>query len=387
MQAKKITGSYSEVCQVLIDGGAHLLENIIRDADPETVREEIQKDIARMPFLGTLKQKNSIRESWLSNTTAYTQGDESGISMLTFIAPHCGEESELNMPVISDGRTLSSHPLRFAYSTDHQQTAGLSIFCRRDEPSSWMMCVITNAAADLQERVVSLYFSEELFQRFPPKFNIEYEAVDLFTDLDDSIQSKEILAKVVNVFTYDGAVDFEEAESIGALAIPFMTQGNRTWENKYVELNGKRNVLLKLEDSVSCRKAQVYTHLMELIDKADSLRNAGYKDDADIALKLANKLTEKCEKCYLNIPQPGWDNWRNLKKECKVLINEAQKKLIHYELWEQVIGNFLLAITGLCLIKAAITGKFFLRNPGSECVEEIENTYEVVKDIGRQKSG
>jgi len=114
-----------------------------------------------------------------------------------------------------------------------------------------------------------------------------------------------------------------------------------------------------------------------LFDKADIAQKLGYVEDAKRAKALAHKLAETCERFFDH--SNAEIDWTQLKKACKIIVNEAKKTLLHYDFWQVLMSNFLLAVTGLCVLKAAITGSFFLHNLGKACYEEIENTYKIVK--------
>ncbi len=128
------------------------------------------------------------------------------------------------------------------------------------------------------------------------------------------------------------------------------------------------------------KKAKVCKHLLELLNKADAMRRADYRDDAEGAIELALKLTETC-KPYLTSAAKNLD-WKQLKKDCKAIVRDAEYKLAYYGFFQIILTNLLLAITGLCLLKAAFTGSFFVHNPSEECFQEFQETASVFKNSG-----
>ncbi len=149
-------------------------------------------------------------------------------------------------------------------------------------------------------------------------------------------------------------------------------------ELTYLELQARRDECLKNKNSLNKKKAEVYKHLLECLDKADSMRRSDYKDDAEGAIKLALQLTQTCMP-YLTSTSSSI-NWKQLKRECKTIVAEAEYKLAYYGLFQKILMNLILAITGLCLLKAAFTGSFFVHNPSEECFHEFEETTSVFKN-------
>ena len=104
-------------------------------------------------------------------------------------------------------------------------------------------------------------------------------------------------------------------------------------ELTYLELQAHQKQCQQTKDVVRCKKAKVYAHLLDLLDKADSMRRSEYRDDAQGAIELALRLTETC-KPYLTSSSPDI-NWKKLKKECKAIVSEAEYKLAYYGYFQE----------------------------------------------------
>ena len=154
-----------------------------------------------------------------------------------------------------------------------------------------MFCTVTNASASLNERLVTIYFSETLAARFELLKNVRLEDIDFYKDLQTNLQSNEIFQLVNKVILSNGSVDLAEALRVDEIPVVF---GYGAEQQEYVRLFKQTQVLLKIKDSISQKKARVYTHVMNLIEKSHSLRSSGSDQSSQITFELANSLYEKC---------------------------------------------------------------------------------------------
>ncbi|MBX9586453.1 MAG: hypothetical protein K2X50_04260 [Gammaproteobacteria bacterium] len=357
MRVKKLTGTYREICTDL-----HHLEvlgviDFLSPLEDQKLRHQVQIDLERTPMFGNFTQKMQIRNSW-ANTTQYTQGDAFGginiILPLSYIVPL--DQEELEVPVASFSAFKKA--MGFGYWSDNNEACGISLIYKQINPQvsanqipreeNWMCCTITNAAATLDERIVTIYFSEALCERFEALHQLPLENVNFYADLKESLQCEEVFELVQKIIKSDGKANIDEIKKIDDQT-PVFSYFSYDELSSAMRVIDKKSKLNKLKDSISLKKARLYMLIMDLIGKSNALNNKDHFQNANILLKLANGLFERCEP-FLSLTSIQFTHadWSALQSECQSIIGDARNQLKEFQLPEDFFKLELLYIELYC---------------------------------------
>lgn len=124
------------------------------------VLDEVQRDLLKSQFLGSQQQAKQFVASWQNhaNPEYYAAGDVSaGHLSLLFKQSPLQKEDETEECFYSHYKHKE-----FAYVNTQNELCGLLIMARQDDPSQWMIGLITNTNLPAQDKTITLLASFDL---------------------------------------------------------------------------------------------------------------------------------------------------------------------------------------------------------------------------------
>lgn len=360
MRVKKLTGTYVDVCNALAPladlGFQQLIQNILKgDEYPATTTENVCKDIGRSPIYGNFSERILLQNAW-KKTTAYTQGDFYGGLNITIPFAHSVPVDPDESLVCQAANILAfNQAFAFAYWSDDDQACGVSLIYKHQKPQfyskpksleeNWMCCVIRNSNASLNERNVTIYFSEALCERFSALSSLSLSNVDFYVDLQKTLHRNAVFELLQNSVKNNGKVNLDNVKKIDTPTFPEVDGALFNFSMKILDSQIKFS---KITDSICVRKSHCYGSIISLVGKYydfhwDDLLKARY------FLGLANRLFEKCEPMLsLESEQFIEANWSKLEQECQLLIEAANQQLVDFKLPELFFKLDILYIELYC---------------------------------------
>lgn len=322
MKVKKVSGSYRDI--------AGLIPSINTVPNNTSTQDIISQDIPRTPFIGSLDQQQTFNDAWLKQCPElYNQGDTMGGAFIEHLY------TKKMLDVLSGDAFLAAVcNKKFSYSgylNDCHEVSGVCFFELKDQPSCWIISIISNANASIDLRQVTLFFSEQAHESMGFEF-----AVDSDFDADLSAVLK----------------------------------------------------LAKLPEQILNRvnKIKMATQLALLKNTIKELAADGQIDNAAAILKLVDDAKNSSDD-YFSLDQTQKQQLaKKWQQQCGDLL-KATKPLMPYYSWDRFFINLLLFVLLLGVIYLAVgavkylaTGRFLLYSPvtpSEQNLTDMEKTIEL----------
>lgn len=141
---------------------------------PGTKKKQVDIDEKRARFFGSLEQYHAFKGRWqdekLSPPNNYSQGNRTAGNLFLLFTSQRTPSSPL--PFLKQGEGEESYDFKricFGYLDEDNQLRGLSIFCRKDEPSKWIIGLSQNPNLPPEQAELKILtsFDPEPFRRLP----------------------------------------------------------------------------------------------------------------------------------------------------------------------------------------------------------------------------
>lgn len=383
MKVNYITGNYRIMYERFLKGVP------LDHGEQEDTKRQLSLDVPRTGFVGSDAQYEDFCELWLQHPPkVYLQGDmfggtilpaaiqkhmfdrveELGIEINKKLAEYqndgkvltCSEKQHLRAlrseqeQFDLESQSLSSS--RFAYMNDQNQPAGICITLLPERPECWAISVLSNSAAELEQRIVTVFFSDQMSRRFSLD---EADYIDLMANLQTAVGSNQIFGLLQKIISPTGKIFIKAAKALD----PVVGKNTRV-EDLTMRLN-----FANLEVAVS------------------SLQNKGFEMEGKRLSDLLTFLQLQNKKFLTYTNQELQDQLEAIRNNSISMI-QCIKNYLHYDAWDKTVVNLLLAIAlvgilylACCAVKYLFTGNFLLYSPQSEEQQLLDVLQNDIKNI------
>jgi hypothetical protein len=212
---KKISGNYIKVLN-----RSGLPPCFAEPQDPETRKEQIEKDLPRGAFVDVNGRTfNDLKNTWSdpSAVASYTQGDMDARVFSVIYDNYIFNIDQQSQSANCSVENLfeKKQDLSFAYYDDTGTACGFSIVYHNDEtnPSLQSIAIIHNTTADPADRVVTCYCAFDLIQDPGDTLDPLTEA-QVSSDLWHHLNSSSIQRLIQSVLSDSGQINFEKLNTL-----------------------------------------------------------------------------------------------------------------------------------------------------------------------------